>query len=83
MGLSGFKAVIIVNPAIINPQLIKMALPRPMSWIHLFTFSMSYNLKKTIRKPIEPPKMVRKRMSFRYTSLLPILFFTSLLLLLI
>ncbi len=82
MGLSGFKAVMIVKPAIINPQLIKIALPRPMSWIHVFTFSMLYNLKKTLRKPNVPPKMVKKRMSFRYTTLLPVLLFFSLSLLL-
>ena len=83
IGLSGFKAVMIVNPAITNPQLIKIALPRPISWIHLFTFSMSYNLKKTLRKPNEPPKMVKKRMSFRYITLLPVLLSFSLSLLLI
>jgi hypothetical protein len=31
MGLSGFKAVMIANPAITNPLLIKITLPRPMS----------------------------------------------------
>ena len=83
IGLSGFKAVMIVNPAITNPQLIKITLPRPMFWIHILTFSMLYNLKKMLRKPNVPPKTVKKRINFRYTTLLPVLLFFSMLLLLI
>ena len=47
IGLSGFKAVMIVKPAISNPQLIKITFPIPMFWIHVLTFSILYNLKKT------------------------------------